>query len=287
MPEVCLTIPAVDSFMLSAILRTPEEDNDKKIIIQIHCGTGIPQKLYANFAKYLTERGFTTLTFDYRGVGESRPKSLKGFDAHLRDWGKLDMTGVFNWVIDNFLSYKKIIVAHSMGGQLIGLMENNYKIDKIFLIASSTGYWKDMSSPYKWLLPPVWFVFIPYSIFFFGYANAKKIKQGESLPKGVAKEWKRWCINKNYFEIDFGKTLNPLYFNKVEAPITSIQISDDPIANSVTANKLLEYYTNSTITIQKVSHKSLNVEKIGHFGYFSRKFKNKLWSNLVKDILKN
>ncbi|ATB34712.1 alpha/beta hydrolase [Cystobacter fuscus] len=38
--------------------------------------TGVPQTFYARFAGYVASRGFTTLTFDYRGIGQSKPASL-------------------------------------------------------------------------------------------------------------------------------------------------------------------------------------------------------------------
>ncbi len=282
MTETTISIPAKDGYKLSAILRKPE--TGIKGFIQIHCGTGIPQKLYANFAKFLSNNGYITLTFDYRGIGQSRPKSLKGFEAFIRDWGQKDMVGVLNWALDNFPDEKKIVIAHSMGGQMIGLMENNNQIDQLFLIASSTGYWKDMSKPFRWMLPPFWFLYIPASIAVYGYANAKKIKQGEDLPKGVAEEWQKWCIHRDYFETEFGKTLKPLYFNQIEIPIKSIQIADDPIANETTCNKLLNYFYNAPKTIEKVRPKDLSVKKIGHAGFFSRKFKATLWNNLLNDI---
>ncbi len=282
MTETLLAIPAKDGYKLSAVLRKPIEPI--KGFVQIHCGTGIPQRLYANFAKFLSKNGFITLTFDYRGIGKSRPKFLKGFEAYIRDWGQKDMAGIFNWVLKNYPEEKKIVIAHSMGGQMIGLMENNYKIDQLFLIASSTGYWKDMSRPFKWILPPFWFIWIPLSIGISGYANAKKIGQGEDLPKGVAEEWKKWCIHPHYFETEFNKTLKPLYFDQIKIPIKSIQIADDPIANDITCNKLLTYYRNAPKTVEKIEPKDLGVKKIGHAGFFSRRFESTLWKNLLHEI---
>ena len=174
-----------------------------------------------------------------------------------------------------------------MGGQQIGFMKNNNAIDQIVLIASSTGYWWDMSFPYKVLMPPLWFLFIPITTQTYGYANAKKIRQGQNLPKGVALEWRKWCINPNYFEDEFNKTIKPEYFNQIKAPIKSIQIADDPIANKITANKILKYYSNSKIDVELIRPADLKVEKIGHTGYFSRKFKDSLWKKLVSDLTLN
>lgn len=280
-----IQIKATDGYNLSATIR--KTNRKRKGVIQINCGTGIPQVVYSNFAQHLTDSGYDTLTFDYRGIGTSAPKSLKGFDANLRDWGQKDMTGVFSWINQHYPADKKIVIGHSMGGQQIGFMKNNHAIDQIILIASSTGYWWDMSFPYKVMMPPLWFLFIPITTRTYGYANAKKIRQGQNLPKGVALEWRKWCINPNYFEDDFNKTITPEYFKQVKAPIKSIQIADDPIANKVTANKILKYYDNSEIDVELIKPTDLNVEKIGHTGYFSRKFKDSLWDKLVDDLILN
>ncbi len=208
-----ITILAKDGYALTAILREP--NSPIKGIVQIHCGTGIPQVLYAHFAEFLTENGYATLTFDYRGIGKSKYGSLKEFKADLLDWGQLDMTGVFDWVLKTYPNERKIIVAHSMGGQLVGLMENNDKIDQLFLVASSTGYWRDMSSPYKWIMPPIgFFLLIPLQIFLYGFIKAKKTKQGEDLPLGVGRQWRKWCMSPNYFECDFGKSIKTYIFIK-------------------------------------------------------------------------
>ena len=95
-----ILIEARDGFKLASTIRRP---NSKiKGVIQINCGTGIPQSLYANLADYLRETGYVTVTFDYRGIGSSKPKSLKGFEANLEDWGQLDMTSVFDWINKEF-----------------------------------------------------------------------------------------------------------------------------------------------------------------------------------------
>jgi predicted alpha/beta hydrolase len=277
-----IQIPARDGYLLSANLYMPLEVS--KGFVQIHCGTGIPQKVYSNFASFLAENGFTSLTFDYRGIAESAPRVLKDSDAKISDWGKLDMSGVFDWVLSNFPNQKKIIVAHSMGGQMIGLMDNHKKIDQLFFIASSTGYWRDMSSPYKWMPAFYWYIMIPIHTKLFGYVNAMKIKQGENLPKGVALEWRKWCTNPDYFEPEFGKTLNPIFFDQITTPIKSMQIQDDPLANKTTANKLLKYFKNAKIEVEEINPKNYGVEKIGHTGFFSRKFKKSLWTKVMHEM---
>ena len=194
------------------------------------------------------------------------------------------MTSIFDWINHEYPSERKIIIGHSMGGQLVGLMDNYDKVDRLILIASSTGYWKDMSSPFKWLMPPLWFLLIPINIVIYGYANAKQIGQGENLPKGVALQWRKWCINPNYFDDHFKNSNTKLFYDKFLIPIKSIQIDDDPIANKITANKLVSYYKNAKIEIENITPPKMGVKKIGHTGFFSRKFKDTLWNKLIADI---
>jgi predicted alpha/beta hydrolase len=280
--EQNILIKARDGYALSATIRRPS--TEIKGVIQINCGTGIPQNLYGNLAIFLAESGYVTVTYDYRGIGNSKPESLKGFKANLEDWGILDMTSIFDWINHQFPSERKIIIGHSMGGQLVGLMDNYDKVDRLILIASSTGYWKDMSSPFKWLMPPLWFLLIPINIVIYGYANAKQIGQGENLPKGVALQWRKWCINPNYFDDHFKNSNTKLFYDKFLIPIKSIQIDDDPIANKITVNKLVSYYKNAKIEVENITPKKMGVKKIGHTGFFSRKFKDTLWNKLIADI---
>jgi predicted alpha/beta hydrolase len=69
--------------------------------------------------------------------------------------------------------------------------------------------------------------------------------------------------------------------------LKSIQITDDPIANELTSNKILKYYKGANIQIEKISPEQLGVKKIGHTGFFSRQFKDTLWNNLRTDIDKH
>ena len=274
-----IIITAKDGFKLGAHIREPE--TDFRGLVQINSGTGIPQEFYKNFAKYLTNLGYVTITYDYRGIGKSKPKNLKGFNATNSQWGSMDMSAILDWSINEYPALEKIVIGHSMGGQLIGLMENNNKIDRVFLIASGTGYWKDMpEGKIKWLMPFLWYFYMPLNIFVFGFSNAKKIKQGENLPKGVALQWRKWCLNKSYWDSEFGKTIDKYSFSKLSAPIQSLVFTDDNLVSRNSNKKLLAYFNQTRISEIEISPKSVGLNKIGHFGYFSRS-SEKLWANLL------
>ena len=282
MNESKLTISARDGYKITAILREPKKPI--KGVIQFNSGTGVPKEVYYHLTNFLSESGYATIIYDYRGIGESAPNSLKGFNANMRDWAYQDMTGIFDWVIKKYPNERKIIMGHSMGGQLVGFMDNSHLANQLVFIAASTGYWKDMSPPFRFLMPFIWHLFIPYTTTTFGYGKAKKIRQGEDLPKGVALEWRNWCTSQTYFEKYFQSTLSDRFFDKITAPINSIHMSDDPIANDITVSKILNFYTAAKIKKEKVVPQSLGEKKIGHFGYFSRRFKDSLWKELLSKL---
>ncbi len=279
MKERKVGILAKDGFKLEAILLEP--DGKSRGTVQINSGTGIPKEFYKKFASYCADQGYVTIIYDYRGIGGSKPSKLKGFNATNTDWGTLDATAIMHWLKMNYQDQKRIVIGHSMGGQIVGLMENGYEIDEIYMIAVGTGYWKDMpKSRLKNWIPFLWYFYIPFSIGIHGYANAKKIKQGENLPKGVALEWRKWCLNESYWEPDFGKTIDRALFGKIKAPIKSITFTDDHITSSTANRKLLSYYYSAPKEHIAFAPSNEGLTKIGHFGFFSQKA-----SHLWKEVL--
>ncbi|MNP61548.1 alpha/beta hydrolase fold protein [compost metagenome] len=63
----------------------------------------------------MTQYGYQVFTFDYRGVGKSSPKSLKGFDMSYLDWGQYDLAGAIEYLSQEPLPL--LMVGHSYGGQ--------------------------------------------------------------------------------------------------------------------------------------------------------------------------
>jgi len=274
-----INIEARDGYVLSATLFEPAASG--KGVVQIQGGVGIPQTTYAPLASFLVENGYTVLTFDYRGIGGSAPAQLKGFDATIVDWGKLDMTGVFDWVIKKYPDADKTILGHSIGGQVVGLMDNCDQIDQLIFVACSTGYWRDMSAPDRWAVPLAWYGYVPLAVSLLGYANAKAIGWGENLPKGVVMQWRKWCINTNYFEVDFDTVFAPVYFNQVKAPLHCLYLSDDPVANDVTVRQLMQHYDHAEVTLEKIDPGAAGLKKIGHSGYFLEQSGKSLWPRLL------
>jgi len=279
-----IQINAIDGFSLSSIVLKPESNIKIKGVIQFHSAIAVKKEFYLKFCTFLAENGFIVVLHDNRGIGASRPESLKGFDAHLREWGELDMPGILNWIEGEYSQYPKYIITHSMGGQLIGLMENHHLADGIFAIALEIGYWNLFALKEKFLLLFLWYIFEPLSSKILGYAPGKKIGIGEDLPKGVAKEWGDWCKRKSYFSAFFGKTIKKNYYSEINVPFKIYSAEDDEYSNEKAITEILKYYSNAKIDKEIVRLDELNTKKIGHFGYFSSKYKESIWTKPIEWI---
>ena len=82
------TIFARDGYRLAATVFAAASP---QAVVLINSAAAVPRKIYRGFAEYLAQRGFAVLTYDYRGIGGSRPASLRGFKARMRDWAAQDV----------------------------------------------------------------------------------------------------------------------------------------------------------------------------------------------------
>src|SRR5712675_2169548 len=103
-------MPAADRYPLGATLFLPRTAKRSNAVL-INSAAATPRKLYRGFAGYLARRGCAVLTYDYRGTGDSRQKSLTGynqtkslvgFKATMSDWAGLDVTGAVNWMRERY-----------------------------------------------------------------------------------------------------------------------------------------------------------------------------------------
>ena len=73
---------------------------------------------------------FDVLTYDYRGIGASRPVRLAGCRYRWRDWGELDFEAVLGFLRQHPSAAPLLVVGHSVGGFLPGLAESGRLVDR-------------------------------------------------------------------------------------------------------------------------------------------------------------
>jgi predicted alpha/beta hydrolase len=281
MQEEKIELRTEDAFILSAIHIRPQSCRGA---VQINAATGTKKEFYLNFARYLSDNGFAVLLYDYRGIGESAPPSLRGFQANLRDWGSKDMPAAFAWLRKQHPDQPAFILGHSMGGQLIGLMHNAPQAEGIILAGSSVGYWPLLPFPSNIFYWTLWHILQPPITRTLGYLPAGRLGLGEDIPGGVAEEFRQWCTSPGYFADFFGKTIHHHYYSQIGVPLLSLVPTDDNIAGRRSVPPLLSLYSRASVTQQWIRPEDIGEKKIGHFGLFSRRYKLHLWP-LMLDFL--
>ena len=151
---------------------------------------GVRRRFYAAFATFLAENGVSTLTFDYRGVGGSRPPGrLSRFRAELHEWGEEDLAGAIDFASTWYPGVPLVLVGHSVGGQLVGLAHNAEKVAAMLFVSAQSGYWRLWPLPWRWQIVLVWHLSIPALTRTLGYLPLSLLGGGADVPAGVALEW--------------------------------------------------------------------------------------------------
>jgi len=272
-----IIIPSQDNFQLAGTVY--ESDHHNKVVI-INTGTGILSRYYDGFAQYLCENGFTVVTYDYRGIGESRPKSLRGFAVTLHEWGQKDIASVIDWSQQKFQPTKLFIVGHSAGGQLVGFAANNHLINAMVFVAAQSGYWGHWPWPQRWAYAGLWHL-MPLLANVWGYLPSKPLGLGEDLPRGVACEWAKWCRHPQYL-FGYQHSFDISNYATLATPILAYSFADDSYAPKQAVDALLQNYPQARIVRKHVAPAAVNAKSIGHFGFFRKTVRDTLWRETVE-----
>ena len=112
-------------------------DLERPVVI-INAATSVRCRHYSRFADYLFANGFDVITYDYRGIGESRSGSLKGFKASWSDWGVLDFEAILQRAQREFAGQPIDVVGHSFGGCAAGLGASGAVIRRLVTVGAQS-----------------------------------------------------------------------------------------------------------------------------------------------------
>lgn len=249
-------------------------------VVIINSAMGVPQRYYARFAEWLSRHDVTVLTWDYRGIGESRPRSLRGFEGTLSDWGRHDFEGVLRFAQREFAGRPLVAVGHSVGGQLLGQAPSNQLLSRVVTVASQVGAWNLWPQPMRWAMAGVWFALMPALTHSFGFLPGQ-FGIGEDLPKNVALEWAKWCRSRDYF---FGHGTSREGYSRLTMPLLAYSFSDDRYAPKPTVDGLVAAYSGAQLDRRHLTPKDIGASSIKHFGFFRPQFESTLWTQ-VRDFV--
>lgn len=277
-PSDALELRARDDYRLAATLYRPKSGAAPRAIVVLACATGVRRSYYEPFASHLADHGLAALTFDYRGIGDSRPQRLAGFTARMQDWGALDLDAALARALELFPGVPLQQIGHSAGGQLVGFCAHADRISALVGIAAQSGYhghWKGLG---RARMLANWYFAVPLATRMFGYLPGQ-LGTGQHLPAGVAREWAAWCRHPDYLMRD-DREARAASFARVTAPILAYSFSDDPFAPRGAVDQLVSFYTAAPHERRHVTPAEAGAA-VGHFGFFRKKFADSLWPGVV------
>ncbi len=249
--------------------------------VVINAATGVPAQYYHRYARFLTGHGFAVLTYDYRGIGLSRPDTLRGYACRWADWGELDFAAAIDFIRTREPNAPLLVVGHSIGGFLPGLARNAGSIDRMLTVGAQYGYWGDYSAASRWRLFLKWHLAMPVLTAAFGYFPGRRLGWLEDLPAGVARDWslRRARMELSHPVADRDDTLNRLA--SVTADILALCISDDEIGTPDAVRRALNYYRNAPTKQVLLQPTDFGLERIGHFSLFHDRHAAGFWLDTV------
>lgn len=278
-PSETFNEPAADGYLIGGCAwRHPQADPARPVVI-INAATSVRCRYYFRFADYLFANGFDVMTYDYRGIGESRTGSLKGFKASWSDWAALDFEAMLQRAQREFPEQPIDVVGHSFGGCAVGLAASAGMIRRVATMGAQFAYWRDYEPRLRWRMLGKWHVLMPLLTCLYGYFPGKRLGWMEDTPAGVVSDW---CTPHTRYEgRPSGRRLagerNGQPFAQVTAAILAISLSDDPFGTVPAIERLLAYFSNSPRTHLRIAPQEIGETEVGHFAFFHSRFDTRLW----------
>lgn len=245
--------------------------------VVINPATGVLARYYHPYARFLAGHGFTVLTYDYRGIGQSRPVTLHGCTYRWADWGEQDFAAVLGFLHAHVPDGPKLVVGHSIGGFLPGFAYNAPLIDRMLTVGAQYAYWRDYARARRLRLFLKWHMAMPSLTALCGYFPGKTLGWLEDLPAGVARDWsfRRSRMELSHPSKDRAGILQR--FAAVTADILAISVTDDDIGTPQAIRRALRYYRNARPVEVALSPADLSLDRIGHFSLFHTRHAAGFW----------
>ena len=279
-PATPVAITCGDGVVLAGHLWLAEGRGGAGTVV-INAATGVLARYYHRYARFLAEQGFDAVTYDYRGIGLSRPADLKRCGYRWSEWGTRDFEAVLGFARQHRPDGPLFVVGHSIGGFLPGLAGNARWIDRMLTVGAQYAYWPDYAWRRRLGLVWRWHVLMPLLTAICGYFPGRRLGWLEDLPAGVALEWS--------FRGKHAENSHPrreraeilARFAAVSAPILAVTMSDDEFGTVPAIRRALAYYRSSPATAVRLTPQDYDLAEIGHFSLFHDRHRAGFWQDTL------
>jgi len=279
-----IAFSAADGYPLKGFCWRHASVDATRPVVVINAATSVRCRYYARFAAFLHAHGFDVVTYDYRGIGESRPASLRGFEAGWIDWGRLDFEAALQFVLAEFPGQPIHVAAHSVGGFLVGLAPSGHRVSRVFTMGAQYAHWPDYARAKRVAMYLKWHVFMPAVTALWGYFPGARLGWLEDTPRGVVRDWIAphpqfedfWRAGRHPLSETERRTLVER-FAAMRGETLAVSLSDDEFGTEAAIRRLLGYFRNSPRTHLHLQPEAAGVAQVGHFAFFHSRFEHSLW----------
>ena len=244
----------------------------------ICAATSVRCRYYFRFAQYLHAQGRDVVVFDYRGIGESRPARMRGFNASWRHWGERDFDAVLRYTLSEFKDQPVDVVAHSFGGCVVGLAAHGDRVRRMVTVGAQFAYWRDYATHKRLAMLLKWHLVMPVLTAALGYFPGRRLGWLEDTPAGVVRDW---TAPASTFGALPSMRARPddasVGFARLNMDLLAISLTDDEYGTPTAIDRLLSMHTGSRCTHLRVAPGDLGLAEIGHFAFFHARHQHDLW----------
>lgn len=274
MPTEDLRLNTTDGQSLVATAYWP--DNATVGAVVIASALGVPRKVYGGFAAYLAEQGFLALTFDYRGMGDSKLQGLAGSKVRFADWGAQDTEAAFAWALTQAPGKPLFLVGNSCGGQLFGLAPGSTQLAGAVFVAAQTAYWGNWPMPGRLQVGLMFNAMIPLLSLGNRFPARRLGMSTSDAPAGVTRQWARWGRLPRYL-FDPRSGVDASRYTSLKLPILAYGFDDDSFAPAPAIEALCRELPQAQIERRQINPAEIGGKPIGHFGFFREHHREGLW----------
>jgi predicted alpha/beta hydrolase len=278
----------LDGCSLGGMLFTPTTTEEAPIAAVFAPGTGIRVRVYSRFLEHLASAGIPVLAFDYRGIGLSRPSTLRGFVAHFEDWAEFDTGAAIAWMKERYPESALAGVGHSLGSVLLGAAEGAGELRQIVCIGPHTGYFGDYRRSLDLTMRWGWRALVRILTPLCGYFPGRWFG-GEDLPGRIAMQWSS-CTEPGFQaglvhgSPQRGRRLLAQGAS-LRVPTLVLSFSDDPWSTDIGVRRFLHGYPKLLAVRRVIAPHEIGKRRIGHWGFFRRSSRATLWPLVVNFLL--
>jgi predicted alpha/beta hydrolase len=231
---------------------------------------GVRGNYYNNFAQILSRAGFNVVTSDLRGIGSSSIRASRRCDFGYEEIISVDLPALIEAVQKRFPSSERLLLGHSLGGQLSALYLSAHPeaAKAIILIAACNVYYGGWPIPQRWRVLGIVVLFRMLGTLL-GYVPAAKFRFAGNEARTMVVDWSNNCFTGRYVVANSSHDYEASLRRMVK-PVLAISFERDKLAPRRSVENFLCKLAASSVVHRHFAADHSGLENSGHFDWAKR-----------------